>query len=83
VNPLLLSLGAGVFIGVVYALLKVRSPAPPAVALVGLLGMIVGSSLGGKLLHSGLAAWIPADGQMQILAEKQPVPLPSVAKQAD
>ncbi|GJL35648.1 hypothetical protein TUM17576_24680 [Enterobacter hormaechei] len=38
----LISLGAGVFIGLVYALLKVRSPAPPAVALVGLLGMLAG-----------------------------------------
>ncbi|WP_311791684.1 DUF1427 family protein, partial [Pantoea sp. UBA5923] len=41
-TPLLISLGAGVLIGLVYALLKVQSPAPPAVALVGLLGMIVG-----------------------------------------
>ncbi|MEH5012398.1 DUF1427 family protein [Phytobacter diazotrophicus] len=38
----LISLGAGVFIGLVYALLNVRSPAPPAVALVGLLGMLAG-----------------------------------------
>lgn len=41
----LISLGAGVFIGLVYALLKVRSPAPPAIALVGLLGMLVGERL--------------------------------------
>jgi len=36
----LLSLGAGVLVGVVYSLLDVRSPAPPVVALVGLLGML-------------------------------------------
>lgn len=41
----LISLGAGVLIGLIYALLKVRSPAPPAVALVGLLGMLVGEQL--------------------------------------
>ncbi|WP_044180031.1 DUF1427 family protein [Phytobacter massiliensis] len=41
----LLSLGAGVAIGLVYALLKVRSPAPPAIALVGLLGMLAGEQL--------------------------------------
>jgi len=41
----LISLGAGVLIGLVYALLKVRSPAPPAVALVGLLGMLAGERL--------------------------------------
>ncbi len=41
----LISLGAGVLIGLLYALLNVRSPAPPAVALVGLLGMLVGERL--------------------------------------
>ncbi|WP_164127664.1 DUF1427 family protein, partial [Stenotrophomonas maltophilia] len=33
-----LSLGAGLLVGIVYSLLQVRSPAPPLVALVGLLG---------------------------------------------
>jgi XapX domain-containing protein len=56
VSPLLISLAAGVFIGLIYALLNVRSPAPPAVALVGLLGMIIGSSLGGKLTPLDSAA---------------------------
>ena len=41
----LLSLGAGVLVGVVYSLLGVRSPAPPVVALLGLLGMLVGEQL--------------------------------------
>ena len=41
-KPYLLSLGAGVLVGVVYSLLHVRSPAPPLVALVGLLGILVG-----------------------------------------
>lgn len=36
---------SGTLIGVVYALLKVRSPAPPAIALVGLLGMLAGEQL--------------------------------------
>jgi XapX domain-containing protein len=38
----LLSLGAGLLVGVVYGLLGVRSPAPPIVALVGLLGILIG-----------------------------------------
>ena len=38
----LISLGAGVLVGIIYALLGVRSPAPPAIALVGLLGMLIG-----------------------------------------
>lgn len=38
----LLSLGAGLLVGVVYSVLNVRSPAPPVVALVGLLGILLG-----------------------------------------
>jgi len=41
-KPYLLSLGAGLLVGVVYSLLNVRSPAPPAIALIGLLGILVG-----------------------------------------
>lgn len=37
-----ISLVVGIVVGVLYGLLKVRSPAPPAVALIGLLGMLVG-----------------------------------------
>jgi XapX domain-containing protein len=38
----LASLILGTAVGVVYALVKVRSPAPPAIALLGLLGMLAG-----------------------------------------
>lgn len=41
----LISLGAGILAGVLYGLLNVRSPAPPAIALVGLLGMLVGEQI--------------------------------------
>jgi XapX domain-containing protein len=41
----LLSLGAGLLVGIVYSLLNVRSPAPPVVALVGLLGMLIGEQV--------------------------------------
>ncbi len=41
----LLSLGAGLLVGLVYSLLNVRSPAPPVVALVGLLGILVGEQI--------------------------------------
>ena len=40
-----ISLGAGVLVGVIYGLLTVRSPAPPIIALLGLLGMLAGESL--------------------------------------
>lgn len=38
----LFSFGAGLLVGVIYSLLQVRSPAPPVIALVGLLGILVG-----------------------------------------
>jgi XapX domain-containing protein len=41
----LLSLGAGMLVGVIYSLLNVRSPAPPLVALVGLLGILAGEQI--------------------------------------
>ena len=58
----LISLGAGVLVGIIYGLINVRSPAPPLVALVGLLGMLVGEQiipLGKQLLAgSGFSiAW--------------------------
>lgn len=40
-----LSLGAGLLVGLIYHLLDVRSPAPPLVALVGLLGILVGEQI--------------------------------------
>lgn len=39
------SLAAGLLVGVVYSLLNVRSPAPPLVALIGLLGILVGEQI--------------------------------------
>jgi XapX domain-containing protein len=38
----LISLAAGTLVGVIYGLLDVCSPAPPIVALIGLLGMLLG-----------------------------------------
>jgi XapX domain-containing protein len=40
-----ISLAVGVVVGVLYYVLRVRSPAPPLVALVGLLGMLAGEQL--------------------------------------
>ncbi|MGU7785064.1 DUF1427 family protein [Burkholderia sp. PU8-34] len=38
----LLSVATGVLVGVIYGLFGVRSPAPPVVALIGLLGILLG-----------------------------------------
>jgi XapX domain-containing protein len=58
----LLSAGTGILVGIIYSLLNVRSPAPPLVALVGLLGILVGEQVipVSKQLISGnslAAAW--------------------------
>ena len=50
----LVSLAAGILMGLIYDLIDVRSPAPPAVALIGLLGMLIGGQilpLGKQVLH--------------------------------
>jgi XapX domain-containing protein len=41
----LISLAVGLLVGVIYNLLNVRSPAPPVVALTGLLGILVGEQV--------------------------------------
>ena len=40
-----LSLSVGLLVGVIYGVLNVRSPAPPVIALVGLLGILLGEQL--------------------------------------
>ena len=44
-KPYLLSLGAGLIVGIVYSLLDVKSPAPPVIALVGLFGILIGEQV--------------------------------------
>lgn len=62
----LVSLGAGILVGIIYALMQVRSPAPPVVALIGLLGMLIGEQVVPpvKRMLSGqpvTAAWFRAE----------------------
>ncbi|MDR3435580.1 DUF1427 family protein [Telmatospirillum sp.] len=47
----LLSLGAGLLVGAIYSLLNVRSPAPPVIALIGLLGILIGEQLPPVVKH--------------------------------
>lgn len=80
----LLSLGAGILVGIIYSLLNVRSPAPPLVALVGLLGILIGEQVipVGKQMLSGTAvatAWQHSDCSKHLfgqlpgrLAEERP-----------
>ena len=43
---LFFSFVVGLGVGVLYGLIRVKSPAPPIVALLGLLGMVLGEQLG-------------------------------------
>jgi XapX domain-containing protein len=44
-KPYVAALAIGLLVGVIYALFNVRSPAPPVIALVGLLGILIGEQL--------------------------------------
>jgi XapX domain-containing protein len=50
IKPYLISLVVGLVVGLLYSMLGVRSPAPPAVALIGLLGMLIGEQAGSATL---------------------------------
>jgi len=45
VKAYLISLAVGLLVGAIYGLLNVRSPAPPVIALVGLLGILLGEQI--------------------------------------
>jgi len=67
----LISLGAGLLVGVVYSLLHVRSPAPPIIALIGLLGILAGEQvipIGKKVLSGATfqTAWQAAGSQKHL-----------------
>jgi XapX domain-containing protein len=56
---MLISFLTGLTVGAIYALLRVRSPAPPLVALAGLLGMVWGEQLLQRLLPPKLGSDSP------------------------
>ncbi len=70
-KPYLLSLGAGILVGLVYSMLGVRSPAPPVVALIGLFGILLGEQavpvLKTVLAGSGAVASTRRDAAEQVL----------------
>jgi XapX domain-containing protein len=79
----LISLGAGVLAGLLYGLINVRSPAPPAIALIGLLGMLIGEQIVpvAKRLLDGApvtAGWFASECTPRItgVAARAPTPAP-------
>ena len=45
-KDLLISFAVGAIVGLLYGVIKVKSPAPPIIALLGLLGMVIGEQVG-------------------------------------
>ena len=45
-KDLFISFAVGTFVGLLYGVIKVKSPAPPIIALLGLLGMVFGEQVG-------------------------------------
>jgi len=71
-KPYLVSLGVGLLVGIIYSLLNVRSPAPPVIALVGLLGILAGEQvvpLAKRLLSSEpiSASWLKRECAPHVL----------------
>jgi len=76
-----LSLAVGLGVGIAYGLLGVRSPAPPVIALLGLLGMLLGEQAVSfvKRWHSDnpvSAAWVREHCAPHILGVMAPAPDP-------
>lgn len=46
-----ISMAVGLLVGALYGVLNVRSPAPPVVALVGLLGILIGEQIPPLVRH--------------------------------
>ena len=75
----LLSFAAGILVGLVYWLLGVRSPAPPAVALLGLLGILIGEQavpLAKRMLAPATAAGAHAQGSDRMVGDLGPEQVP-------
>jgi XapX domain-containing protein len=53
---LLSSFAVGLGVGALYGLIRVKSPAPPIVALLGLLGMVLGEQLGSWIFTKNVSA---------------------------
>jgi XapX domain-containing protein len=74
----LVSLCVGMLVGIIYALLQVRSPAPPVIALIGLLGMLIGEQVvpAAKRLIAGepiTVAWFQSECVPKITGAPTPL----------
>lgn len=84
----IVSLATGVLVGLIYALLQVRSPAPPAIALVGLLGMLIGEQalpIARKMFNREpvTASWLRTECVVHITGVPPKAKAPACAEAAD
>ena len=75
----IVSLIVGLLVGALYSALNVRSPAPPLIALLGLLGMLLGEQVGPAVRRvlAGqplTAAWFARERVPQITGVPAPPP---------
>ncbi len=74
-----ISFAAGLLVGGIYSAMGVRSPAPPIVALLGLLGMLFGAQaipFGRRLLHgeSPSLSWLKDEAITGVAQVPPPAP---------
>jgi XapX domain-containing protein len=70
-KPVLISFVVGLLVGVLYGLIRVKSPAPPIIALVGLLGMVLGEQGGGWILAKRIQATVAASAHIAVQSKEQ------------
>ena len=89
-KPYLFSLAAGLLVGVIYALVHVRSPAPPVIALLGLLGILIGEQLPPFIQHivrgeTAASIWLGHQVKPHVFGQlpqgQRPTPSPASAQE--
>lgn len=77
-----ISLGVGFAVGLLYWSLKVQSPAPPLIALAGLLGMVLGEHAV-PVVKAQFATSVSASKPASVSATQTPAPFRRAADDAD
>lgn len=78
-----ISFVVGLLVGVFYGVIRVKSPAPPIIALLGLLGMVLGEQLGGWILTKKMSVTHAASVCLVGKNWDHPSPVQSVASTQD
>jgi XapX domain-containing protein len=86
-RPYLAALAAGALVGIIYGLMNVRSPAPPVIGLVGLLGILLGEQavpLAKRLLASEpiTASWLLETCHPHVLGKLPGGPGPTMRRES-